>query len=101
VPDPMDPIGPVPPMALNSIQSGALAWTSDAKKRASTILPVEERLASHSRRVYLRITKVIYFVKEISMRLQSQSCLNSKYLWFVSRQCASLDAGTDVNTTVQ
>ena len=34
--------------------------------------------------------------REISMRSQSQSRLNSNYLWFVSRQGASLDPGTHV-----
>ena len=34
--------------------------------------------------------------REISIRSQSQSCLNSKYLWFVSLRGASLHPGGDV-----
>jgi hypothetical protein len=35
--------------------------------------------------------------RETSMLSQSQSRLNSKYLWFVSLRRASLDPGTDIN----
>jgi len=35
--------------------------------------------------------------QENSMRRQSQSCLNSKYLWFVPSRRASLDVGMDVS----
>lgn len=37
-------------------------------------------------------------LQENSMRSQSQSCLNSKYLRFVSRRGAFLDAGSDISS---
>ena len=39
-------------------------------------------------------------VQEISMRSQSYSRLNQKYLWFVPSRRASLDVGTDIKPTI-